>query len=329
MTGGTTIGVSWPGFHEERWAKDERALRDALRARGLEASFAYVHGAAQDSRIAPQDPRSGPERQAEDIEAMLAGGVAGLLVLPQDKSTSIPVLRRAVEAKVPVVIYDRVLELPGAVYVSFDFREVGRQVAAAILTVQPRGDFVVMSGSELDPVTFIIRAGMMDVLQPAIDRGDVRVVGEAFTDGWLPENARLNMERLVGELDGCIDAVVAANDGTGLASADVLMKHGRRGVPISGHDGDERVLRYIGNGLMTVCAWKDARRLAAEAARLLSSLIEGVPPHELPGRTAWIGPGGATMDAVLLPPVPITRDNIDLVISSGWTTRDNVFAPVP
>jgi D-xylose transport system substrate-binding protein len=41
------------------------------------------------------------------------------------------------------------------------------------------------------------------------------------------------------------------------------------------------------------------------------------------------GPRGEDMHSVLLAPVPITRDNLNVVIDAGWVTREVVCQGVP
>jgi D-xylose transport system substrate-binding protein len=35
------------------------------------------------------------------------------------------------------------------------------------------------------------------------------------------------------------------------------------------------------------------------------------------------------MNSILLTPVPITRDNLDVVVDAGWITKDALCAGVP
>ena len=38
----------------------------------------------------------------------------------------------------------------------------------------------------------------------------------------------------------------------------------------------------------------------------------------------FTSPGGNTLSTILLKPQPITKDNLNVVIDAGWTTKDNV-----
>ncbi len=68
-------------------------------------------------------------------------------------------------------------------------------------------------GLPSDPNAEFLRGGQQEVLQAAIDAGEITIVGEANTDGWQPANAQANMEQILTETDNRVDAVVASNDG--------------------------------------------------------------------------------------------------------------------
>src|SRR3546814_2021856 len=82
-------------------------------------------------------------------------------------------------------------------YLTFDNKEVGRLQAREVLKVQPEGNFVFIKGSSADPNADFLHAGQLEVLQDAIDAGKIKVVGEQYTDGWLPEVAQKNMEQIL------------------------------------------------------------------------------------------------------------------------------------
>lgn len=86
--------------------------------------------------------------------------------------------------------------------------------ARAVLEAAPKGRYVMIKGSPVDPNADFLRGGQQEVLQAAIDAGDVTIVGESYTDDWQPANAQKNMEQILTETDNGVDAVVASNDGT-------------------------------------------------------------------------------------------------------------------
>jgi D-xylose transport system substrate-binding protein len=71
-----------------------------------------------------------------------------------------------------------------------------------------------MGGSPVDNNAKLFRAGQMKVLKPYIDEGKIKIVGDQWVDGWLPENALKIMENALTANNNKIDAVVASNDAT-------------------------------------------------------------------------------------------------------------------
>jgi D-xylose transport system substrate-binding protein len=166
----------------------------------------------------------------------------------------------------------------------------------------------------------------MEVLKPMIDAGQIRNVGEAFTDGWLPANAQRNMEQILTRNNNRVDAVIAANDGTAGGAIAALAAQGLAGsVPVSGQDADRAALNRIALGTQTVTIWKDARELGKTAGEIAVRLAGGARLNEVPGAVQWNqGPSRANMTAVFLRPQPITRANLQLVIEGGWAPRNAV-----
>lgn len=307
---GLTIGVSWSNFQEERWKTDEAAIKAALEAAGA----TYVSADAQSSSA----------KQLSDIEALMAQGVDALIILGQDTAAVVPAIQAAADAGIPVVAYDRLIEDPRAFYLTFDNVEVGRLQAAAVFAAAPKGNYVMIKGSPTDPNADFLRAGQQEVLQAAIDAGDIKIVGEAYTDGWLPANAQKNMEQILTENANAVDAVVASNDGTAGGAVAALTAVGLQGIPVSGQDGDKAALNRIALGTQTVSVWKDARELGRNAAEIALALAGGTAPDAIPNVVKFTTPGGNEMNSVFLAPVAITRDNLSVVVDAGWITRDEL-----
>ena len=161
------------------------------------------------------------------------------------------------------------------------------------------------------------------MLKPSIDKGDIKVVGEQYTDGWLPENAQRNMEQILTANNNKVDAVVASNDGTAGGAIAALSAQGLQGIPVSGQDADQAALNRVARGLQTVSVWKDARVLGKTAADIAVEMAKGTEPAKIKGVTKWNeGPKHVALDAIFLTPIPITQDNLNLVIDAGWVKKD-------
>ncbi|SDW11725.1 D-xylose ABC transporter substrate-binding protein [Celeribacter indicus] len=303
-----TVGVSWSNFQEERWKTDEAAIKAALE----EAGATYVSADAQSSSA----------KQLSDIEALIAQGVDALIVLAQDTQAVIPAVEMAADEEIPVIAYDRLIEDPRAYYLTFDNVEVGRMQARAVLEAAPSGNYVMIKGSPTDPNADFLRGGQQEVLQEAIDAGDITIVGEAYTDGWLPANAQRNMESILTANDNEVDAVVASNDGTAGGAVAALTSQGMAGIPVSGQDADHAALNRIALGTQTVSVWKDSRDLGRNAAEIAVELAGGTAPEDIADTVKFTTPGGVEMNAKFLEPVPVTQDNLSVVVDAGWISQE-------
>ncbi|MEL6678806.1 MAG: D-xylose ABC transporter substrate-binding protein [Pseudomonadota bacterium] len=303
-----TVGVSWSNFQEERWKTDEAAIKAALDAAGAE----YVSADAQSSA----------SKQLSDVESLIARGVDALIILAQDASAIGPAVDQAADEGIPVVAYDRLIEDSRAFYLTFDNVEVGRMQARAVLAAQPSGNYVMIKGSPTDPNADFLRGGQQEVLQAAIDAGDITIVGEAYTDGWLPANAQRNMDSILTAQDNNVDAVVASNDGTAGGVVAALTAQGMEGTPVSGQDGDHAALNRVAKGTQTVSVWKDARDLGDAAGKIAVALAAGVPMEAVLFAQDWTSPAGTEMNAIFLEPIPVTQDNLSTVIDAGWISKD-------
>ncbi len=309
---GVTIGVSWNNFQEERWKTDEAAIKAVLE----EAGATYISADAQSSA----------SKQLTDIESLISQGADAIIVLAQDSDAIGPAVAAAVAEGIPVVGYDRLIENPDAFYLTFDNKEVGRMQARGVFEVQPECNYVFIKGNSADPNADFLFEGQMEVLQEAIDSGAIVNVGEAYTDNWNPEVAQANMEQFLTANNNEVDAVVASNDGTAGGAIAALSAQGLAGsVPVSGQDGDHAALNRIALGTQTVSVWKDARELGKKAAEIALELADGTALDAVEGATKFSdGPNGVEMNAVLLAPVPVTQENLNVVIDAGWVGKDVV-----
>jgi D-xylose transport system substrate-binding protein len=302
----TLVGVSWSNFQEERWKTDEKAIKDELAKIG----GSYVSA----------DAAGSPDKQLADVDGLIAKGAKVLIILAMDKDAIVPALAKAKAKNIPVVAYDRLIEQPGVFYITFNNKEVGAMEARAVLAAKPKGNYVIIKGSNTDPNADFLRSGIEEVLAPSLKSGAIKIVGEEYTDGWKPEVAQTNMEQILTKNNNKVDAVVCENDGMAGGVVAALSARGLKGIPVSGQDGDHGALNRVALGTQTVSVWKDSRDLGREAAIAAIALATG---KKVPGAESWDkGEKKVRMDAKFLKPVPITKANMDVVIKAGWITKE-------
>ena len=306
-----TVGVSWSNFQEERWKRDEAAMKAAIEKAGGK----YISADAQGSN----------EKQVADIENLITRGAKVLVVLAWDADAVLPAVKRARSEGIPVIAYDRLIQDKDVFYLTFDNVEVGRMQAQGVFKKKPAGNYVFIKGAPTDPNADFLHKGQLEVLNAAIKAGKIKVVGEQYTEGWAPEVAQRNMEQILTKNGNKVDAVVASNDGTAGGVVAALRAQNLVGIPVSGQDGDIAALNRVALGEQTVSVFKDARKLGEAAGTVAVQLAKGKKPKDIAGTVTWAeGTKKIPMISMFLKPVPITTDNLDYVISAGWATKDQV-----
>jgi D-xylose transport system substrate-binding protein len=305
--GECTVGVSWNNYQEERWAKwDEPAIKAAVEAGG----GTYVSN----------DAKSSAETQASNIENLITQGADVLIVLAQDGEAVKPSVASAIEAGVPVIAYDRLIEDPKALYITFDNVGVGRLEAEAIFALVPEGRYVIIKGNSADANADFLRDGYEQVIGEAVASGAIEIVSETYTDNWDPAIAQSTMEQVLTAENNDIDAVLAENDGMAGGAIAALDAQGLAGqIPVSGQDAEQAALNRVALGTQSLTVWKDSRELGTAAGEAAIALCANPDASAVAGTAMFTTPGGNEVASMLLTPQPITQDNLNLVLDAGWT----------
>jgi len=306
---GCTVGVSWNNYQEERWAKwDEPALKKAIEAGG--------------GKYISNDAKSSAETQASNVDNLISQGAKVVIILAQDGTAIKPAVAKSIQNGVPVIAYDRLIEDPKALYITFDNVLVGKLEAEAVFKAKPKGNYAIIKGNKADANADFLRSGMEQVIGAAVKSGDIKIVGETYTDNWDPSKAQSNMEQILTANKNQVDAVLSENDGMAGGVIAALQAQGLAGkVPVSGQDGDKAALNRVALGTQTVDVWKDARMLGKSAGEAAMQLCKNPDVSKVSGTAAFKTPGGNTLSSILLTPDPITKDNLNKVLDAGWITK--------
>jgi D-xylose transport system substrate-binding protein len=307
---GCTIGMSWNNYQEERWAKwDEPAIKAAIAAGG----GTYISN----------DAKSSAETQATNVESLISQGAKVVIILAQDDVAIKPSVTKAIGEGIPVIAYDRLIEDPGVLYLTFDNVEVGRMQAREVFKVKPKGNYAIIKGNEADNNSRFLRGGYEEIIGDAVKSGDIKIVGETFTDGWKPDVAQTNMEGILTANNNAVDAVLSENDGMAGGVIAALEAQGLAGkVPVSGQDGDQAALNNVALGKQTVSVWKDARELGKTAGEAAIALCGNKDVTKVANTAPFTTPGNNTVTSTLLKPIPVLKDNLNVVVDAGWITKD-------
>lgn len=299
------IGFSIDDLRLERWTRD----RD------------YFIGAAEKlgAKVYVQSADASEQRQIAQIENLISRGVDVLVIVPYNATVLNNAIREAKKAKIKVLSYDRlILNADVDAYISFDNKAVGELQAQSIVQLKPKGNYYLLGGAPTDNNAKILREGQMKVLQPLIDKGDIKVVGRQWVKDWSASEAMSIVENALTANGNKIDAVVASNDATAGGAIQALASQKLAGkVPVSGQDADLAAVRRVIAGTQSMTVYKPLKTIATSAATLAVQLVR----NEKPAYNAQLNNGFKQVSTVLLKPMLLTKANVDVLVKDGFYTQ--------
>lgn len=304
------IGFSMATYKEDRWLRD----RDIFVAKAAEAGF----------DVMVQNANNNSQRQFEQVTDMIAAGIDVLVIAPQDAEDAARAVDKAKLAGIPVISYDRLVRnAPVDVYISFDNHRVGQLMGEAIKQAVPKGNYIILNGSENDNNSKMFRAGYMSVLEPLIDSDQIHIAGETWVADWRRENAYDYVTSVFKKQGNTVDAIVAANDSLAWAAIDVLSE--RRlvhRVQVVGDDADLAACQRIVEGSQLMTVYKPINKLVDETVLLCQQLAE----HKNITSAENIDNGKFKVPYVKIDVLAVTKDTIDqTVIKDGFHLKDDVY----
>jgi D-xylose transport system substrate-binding protein len=299
------IGFCIDDLRVERWSRDRDYFVEAAQKLG--------------AKVSVQSADANEARQISQIENLISRGVDVIVIVPFNSKTLGNVIAEAHKAGIKVVSYDRlILDADVDAYISFDNEKVGELQAQGVYNAQPKGNYFLLGGAPTDNNAKMLREGQMKVLKPAIDRGDVKIVGQQWVPEWSASTALRITEDALTANNNKIDAIVASNDGTaGGAIQALAAQHLAGKVPVSGQDADLAAVKRLVAGTQTMTVYKPLKLIAGEAAKLSVDLAKG----NKPSFNAKYDNGKKQVDTVLLQPTLLTKSNVDVVIKDGFYTQ--------
>lgn len=314
-TASCKVGVAWATFQEPRYGqRDEPGIKKALEDGGA----TYLSGG---------DAQNKAETQASQISTLLASNIDVLVLNAVNPVTVLSSLQEALDAGIPVIAYDRELESDKVLFLTHDNVLVGHMIADEVTKVQPTGNYVIIKGDETQTNPIFLRNGMEEILKPLVDSGDITIVAEEFTDEWTAENAQTEMENILTAHPD-IQAVLSENDNMATGVTAALGGNADGKVKIGGQDGDPFALNRVALGTQVVSVWKDATELGTEAGKAALELCADPDISKVTGAVKSKTTGGLDSYSRLLNPVPITKDNLQVVLDANWITKDDLCKDV-
>ncbi|MEY9487409.1 D-xylose transport system substrate-binding protein [Streptomyces calvus] len=263
------------------------------------------------------------KRQSEQFRKMVADDVDAIVVDAVDAEAVEPDVRRAKDAGIAVIAYDRLAQGPIDAYVSHDNELVGqvqgRALVNALGDAAEKSKVVMMNGEPADPNTALFKKGALSELD-----GHVDIVKSYDTTKWLPEVAAENMRKAIKEVGlGNVAAVYSANDGMAGAVIEALEDAGATELPpVTGQDADLAAVQRIVAGTQYMTVYKSFLLEATGAADMAVAKVQDRSiQFDALARERVDSPTQRDIPAMLVPVVALTRENIeDTVIQDAVYT---------
>lgn len=309
-TGKIKIGLSMDTLKEERWQKD----RDIFVKRAEELGAEVLVQAADGK----------DETQIKQAESLLTQGIDVLVIIPHNAEVCATIVDSAKRQNIPVISYDRLVKNSEPdLYISFDNEKVGELQAKYLVEKAPKGNYILIGGAQTDNNAKLLREGQMKVLQPYIDRGDIKIVADQWAKDWLADEALKHVENALTINNNDVVAVVTSNDGTAGGAIQALNAQKLSGkVLVSGQDADLAALQRIVAGTQSMTVYKPVSKLATKAAEAAVSLAKG----EKVETNGKVNNGKIDVPSILLEPVTVDKSNLDeTVIKDGFQKREDVY----
>jgi D-xylose transport system substrate-binding protein len=315
---GGAVGVILPdATTSPRWEANDRPL--------LQAAF---EDAGVDADI--QNADGDTSKFASICDSMINAGVGVLLITNLDSESGSACLKKAQDAGIETIDYDRLTLGGGAsYYVSFDNVAVGRLMGEGLdkcLTDagKTEANIVLIDGDPTDNNAALFKQGYVEALKPKVDAGAYTIVGEQ-TGEWNDEKAGTAFEQIYTQNGGDVDGVVSANDTMAGGIIARLKAAGANGeIPVTGQDASVAGLQAILAGDQCMTVYKAIEKEANAASELAIALAKGEDPSSLATGTVKDTVLDVDVPSVLEEPTAIYKENVKDVIDDGFQTAADV-----
>jgi len=293
------IGLLMDQYNVERWAKDTTYFIEDVKKLGGKVICLSANG--------------DPAKQLEQAKQLIAQKVDVLVVLPVELGKGGDIVKLAKEASIGVISYDRLIQDADVnYYISFDNVKVGQLQADYIKNRLQKGNIALIGGAYTDKNSYYLQFGQKGVLQPYIERGDIKIVYDKMVKNWSFEDGYEAAKECLR--NNKVDAIIAGNDLLARGAIKALQEKGLAGkVLVAGQDADSQARENIIQGLQTMSVYKSIEDLAANAARMAMDMARG---NSIFYATFTVNNGFKLVPSLLIDPVSVNKANIGMEIDT-------------
>lgn len=298
---------------KEHWVKD----KELIEKRAAELGAEVIVNVAE----------SNDELQLKQIDNFITQGVDVLIIAPHNGQVTATGVEKAKAKGIPVVSYDRlILSDQIDVLVSHLHSLAGKMQAEYALKNHPKGNYVLIYGAPTDNNALIMKEAQMEVLKPAVDRGDIKIVADQHAKNWSPEDALKIAENSLTQNNNNVVAFVCSNDGTAGGAIQAIKKQNLIGkVVVTGMDAQLDALQRIAEGEQSMTVYKPIQPLAYAAVEAAIKLAKG----EKLEITKTMKAVNKEVPFIFIEPKIIEKTNLMDIVKDGYEEYDKIFLNVP
>jgi ribose transport system substrate-binding protein len=265
MAADKEIAVIVKTTNSDFWQNVKKGSNDAAsKAKGYTATF---QGAASDTDLAGQ---------VALVENAVNRKVAGIVLAPSDPDALIPAMKKAWEAKIPVVLIDSAASDAGkAYYQSFlatDNKVAGEMSAKTLIDkIGTTGKIAIMSftagsGSEIGRV-----GGFTDYIKK---HSKLQIVGPFYSNSQMGTALNQTTDVLAANPD--LKGIFGANEPTAIGMGRALVQAGKAGKVVAiGFDGNADLQAFVKDGTIEAIAVQSAYEMGNLGVKTVVELVEG------------------------------------------------------
>ncbi|KGD86352.1 MULTISPECIES: ABC transporter substrate-binding protein [Rhizobium/Agrobacterium group] len=227
------------------WQNVQKGADAAMKAGGGDNTMTF-QGPAAESAIADQ---------VNMVENAVNRKVSGIVLAPSDPDALVPAVKKAWEARIPVVIVDSMLSKDAEQYyqsfLATDNKKAGELAAQALIDkVGTEGKIAVMSyvagaGSEIGRV-----GGFTDYIKA---HSKLQIVGPFYSQSQMATALNQTTDVLAANSD--LKGIFGANEPTAIGMGRALKQSGKAGKVVAiGFDGNQDLQEFVKDGTLSAIA---------------------------------------------------------------------------
>ncbi len=264
---GGEIAVIVKTTNSNFWQNVNKGASDAIKLPELKGYTMTFQGPAQESNIADE---------VAMVENAVNRKVAAIVLAPSDPEALVPAVKKAWEAKIPVIILDSMLADSGKDYyksfLATDNQKAGELCAQALIAkIGKEGKIAVMSyvagvGSEIGRV-----GGFKDYIAK---NSKLQIVGTYYSQAQMANALNQTTDVLAANPD--LKGIFGANEPTAVGMGRALAQAGKAGKVVAvGFDGNVDLQNFVKDGTLSAIAVQGSYQMGYLGLKTAAEALAG------------------------------------------------------